>query len=139
MEEILASIRRIISDDEANGSAQESAQTTEYPAQVRREDADYEVADTQIIDDIARVLSGAGAPAGSEEDILDLTDLGGGDPIGIAVEELAVTEELVLDTEIYTETRTAVSFAAAFPPAYQDAYQDMAEAPRFCKNARNLE
>ena len=55
MEEILASIRRIISDDEAN-SAQQRATSSEYAEQVRVEDADYEAADTQMIDDIARVL-----------------------------------------------------------------------------------
>ena len=55
MEEILASIRRIISDDEAN-STQQRATSSEYAEQVRVEDADYEAADTQMIADIERAL-----------------------------------------------------------------------------------
>ena len=70
MEEILASIRRIISDDETN-LARRGA--TYAP---RREEASLEVsddeADTRIIDDIARVLSGGGRGE-AEDDILDLT------------------------------------------------------------------
>ena len=138
MEEILASIRRIISDDEANSSAQQTAKTAEYPGQIRPEDADYEAADTQIIDDIARVLSGGaaatsvptgGAPAANDDDILDLADLGGapseaaGEPIDVEmleVAELTVTEDMVVETEIYTEPRKAPSFAAAFPPSHQE-------------------
>ncbi len=70
MEEILASIRRIISDDEAK--AAESSPASSPEAKTSEFDAD---ADTKIIDDIARVLSGA-APAESaseDDDILDLT------------------------------------------------------------------
>ena len=65
MEEILASIRRIISDDEAN-STQQRATSSEYAEQVRVEDADYEAADTQMIADIERALGsvqGAAEPA----------------------------------------------------------------------------
>ena len=152
MEEILASIRRIISDDEANNSAQQTAKTAEFPGQIRPEDADYEVADTQIIDDIARVLSGGatpsnvppGAPAANDDDVLDLADLGGamseaaGEPIDVEmleVTELTVIEDMVAETEIPTEPRKAPSFAAAFPPSYQKttyqetSYQESAEAP----------
>jgi cell pole-organizing protein PopZ len=70
MEEILASIRRIISDDEAK--AAESSPASSPEAKTSEFDAD---ADTKIIDDIARVLSGAApAESGSEDDdILDLT------------------------------------------------------------------
>src|SRR5680860_1151424 len=73
MEEILASIRRIITDDEAG---QAKAQHATRQAQ---SDDDEGEADSQIIDDIARVLSGgAEAPANEEEEILDLTsELGG--------------------------------------------------------------
>jgi uncharacterized protein len=142
MEEILASIRRIISDDEANNSARQSATNAEDSGQVMPEDPDEEAADTQIIDDIARVLSGGSAPAGGDDDILDLTDPSGavseaaGEPIGFvatAAEELIVAEDLVLQTEVYTEARTPPNFAAAFPPAYQDvaeAPQEIAEAPQ---------
>ena len=59
MEEILASIRRIISDDEAESA--ESPPACSPEAEAAEVDAD---ADTKIIDDIARVLSGA-APADS--------------------------------------------------------------------------
>lgn len=70
MEEILASIRRIISDDEAKSAEASPASPPE--AKPSEFDAD---ADTKIIDDIARVLSGA-APAdiaSEDDDILDLT------------------------------------------------------------------
>lgn len=70
MEEILASIRRIISDDESNATQQSSAPLPEAGRSEVEEEAD-----TRIIDDIARVLSG-GAPAESateDDDILDLT------------------------------------------------------------------
>jgi cell pole-organizing protein PopZ len=75
MEEILASIRRIITDDEAG---QASAEKPAKKAQAEDESLEGE-ADNQIIDDIARVLSGGGeAPASEEEEILDLTaELGG--------------------------------------------------------------
>jgi hypothetical protein len=70
MEEILASIRRIITDDEAG---QASAEKPAQKAQAEDESLEGE-ADNQIIDDIARVLSGGGeAPASEEEEILDLT------------------------------------------------------------------
>ena len=61
MEEILASIRRIISDDEAN-STQQRATSSEYAEQVRVEDADYEAADTQMIADIERAWAVSEAP-----------------------------------------------------------------------------
>ena len=85
MEEILASIRRIISDDEAN-STQQRATSSEYAEQVRVEDADYEAADTQMIADIERALGGvqgAADPAPVDDDlddILDLTEPGGAAP-----------------------------------------------------------
>jgi cell pole-organizing protein PopZ len=62
MEEILASIRRIISDDEAN-SEQQRATSSEYAEQVRADDVDDGAADTQIIADIERALGGARASA----------------------------------------------------------------------------
>jgi cell pole-organizing protein PopZ len=70
MEEILASIRRIISDDEAKSTETPSASPSEAkPSEV---DAD---ADTRIINDIARVLSGGSTAESTtdDEDILDLT------------------------------------------------------------------
>ena len=88
MEEILASIRRIISDDESG--------TTQRKAPASRQDdeglegAEGE-ADDRIINDIARVLSGASQPpAEDEEEILDLTaELGG---LEIVEEELIFVE-----------------------------------------------
>jgi len=78
MEEILASIRRIITDDETG-----QARAPKPAQQAQQDDENLEgegEADNQIIDDIARVLS-AGAPAApvdEEEEILDLTaELGG--------------------------------------------------------------
>lgn len=76
MEEILSSIRRIITDDEAG---QATAQDAAPKAQAEDESLEGE-ADNQIIDDIARVLSGDSdqAPANEEEEILDLAaELGG--------------------------------------------------------------
>ena len=70
MEEILASIRRIISDDETNAARAR-------PASARQHDEDtVEVegeADDAIINDIARVLSESAPKVEDEEDILDLT------------------------------------------------------------------
>ena len=108
MEEILASIRRIISDDEQNPARKPAAAAA---PQSHQDDEGLEAvegeADDRIINDIARVLSGGAANAGApeapveaameeEEDILDLTaELGGLEP----VEEPMVAEvvEMVED------------------------------------------
>ena len=124
MEEILASIRRIISDDEAN-STQQRATSSEYAEQVRVEDADYEAADTQMIADIERALGsvrGAAEPAPVDDDlddILDLTEPGGTSPedVMMADERITVLEEILLETEIYEEPRPKLDFSAAFPPS----------------------
>ncbi|MGC1134284.1 MAG: hypothetical protein WA941_15765, partial [Nitrososphaeraceae archaeon] len=77
MEEILASIRRIISDDETGQAPPQRA------AQAQHEEENLEAegeADDRVIADIARVLSGGTSAAGvdEEEEILDLTsELGG--------------------------------------------------------------
>src|SRR4029453_10441622 len=91
MEEILASIRRIISDDETNAarprpaSAQQQEDETAETAEVEADDA--------IINDIARVLSESAPKVEDEEDILDLTaELGGAE----IVEEVLL-EEVVLE------------------------------------------
>ncbi|HEY6921254.1 MAG TPA: DUF2497 domain-containing protein [Methyloceanibacter sp.] len=102
MEEILASIRRIISDDEstsAKRSAAPQSQDDDEALELSEGEAEGE-ADDKIINDIARVLSG-GAPAPvdaieEEEDILDLTaELGGLEP----VEEEVQAVELVAEAE----------------------------------------
>ena len=133
MEEILASIRRIISDDEAS-STQQRATSSEYAEQVRVEDADYEAADTQMIADIERALGsvrGAAEPAPVDDDlddILDLTEPGGTSPedVMMADEPITVLEEIVLETEIYEEPRPKLDFGAAFPPSEPPA--EMAES-----------
>src|SRR6516165_8891252 len=101
MEEILASIRRIISDDESNSakrSAVPQSQDDDEALELSEGEAESE-ADDKIINDIARVLSGgAAAPveAAEEEDILDLTaELGGLEP----VEEEVEAVELVAEAE----------------------------------------
>ena len=68
MEEILASIRRIISDDESNSTQQVAppGRRDELRSEVEEE------ADTKIIDDIARVLSGGAAPGDEDDEILDV-------------------------------------------------------------------
>jgi cell pole-organizing protein PopZ len=71
MDEILASIRRIISDDDSN-STRAAAAPASVQAEARLDVADAE-ADTRIIDDIARVLSGGNPASAVEDDILDLT------------------------------------------------------------------
>lgn len=93
MEEILASIRRIISDDEQNSARQRSASASQQDEE-GLEAAEGE-ADDKIINDIARVLSGASQPAEAEEEeeILDLTaELGG---LEVVEEETIVLEEVV--------------------------------------------
>ena len=102
MEEILASIRRIISDDESNSakrSAVPQSQDDDEALELSEGEAESE-ADDKIINDIARVLSGgAAAPveaAEEEEDILDLTaELGGLE----LVEEEVEAVELVAEAE----------------------------------------
>ncbi|HET7211503.1 MAG TPA: DUF2497 domain-containing protein [Methyloceanibacter sp.] len=95
MEEILASIRRIISDDEQNAPRQR-------PASARQQDdesveASEGEADDRIINDIARVLSASAPKVEDEEDILDLTaELGGSEIFEeVLVEEVLVEEVLV--------------------------------------------
>src|SRR6478672_11374768 len=65
MEEILASIRRIISDDEAS-SVQQRATSSEYAEQVRADDTEDGAADTQMIDHLARALGGGAKPAAND-------------------------------------------------------------------------
>ncbi len=119
MEEILASIRRIISDDEAS-TAPQRATSAEYAEQVRADDTEDGAADTQMIDDIARVLSGSTPTASNDDDIEDILDLTEpGDPalgdVMMADEPVTVLEEVVLETEIYAEAPPKLDFAAAFP------------------------
>jgi cell pole-organizing protein PopZ len=115
MEEILASIRRIISDDEVKSAESPPASSPE--AKAAEVDAD---ADTKIIDDIARVLSG-GTPADSaseDDDILDLTkELS---ELQAVADETAALPELAYpaqaaETMILAETEIAEPDARADP------------------------
>src|SRR6185312_5561247 len=114
MEEILASIRRIITDDEQNQEKKPAAEAAQ--PQTHQDDEGLELveeADDQIISDIARVLSGganaapasAAAPAEAameeEDDILDLTaELGGLEPV-----EEPMDAEIVEMAELVAEAR----------------------------------
>ena len=126
MEEILASIRRIISDDEVS-TAQQHATSSEYAEQVRADDTENGTADAQMIDHLARALGGGATPAAANdddiEDILDLTEPGGSAAaeVMLADEPTSVLDEVVLETERYVETRPKLDFAAAFPPQEQRA------------------
>jgi len=124
MEEILASIRRIISDDESNLAPQLSAAPQSQDDDETLELSEGEVegeADDKIINDIARVLSG-GAPAPveaveEEEDILDLTaELGGLEPVE---EELQVVE-VVAEAEASAPEAEALAPEAEFQPEFRE-------------------
>jgi cell pole-organizing protein PopZ len=136
MEEIIASIRRIISEDEAGGTPQGATPAPEAEARAEAEpDGD---ADTQMIDDIARVLSGAGTPSGGagasrptgqaasppeEDDVLDLMDLGEAIPGTVEVAEYEV-KETVVET---TGPAAGPDFTAAFPSESPSVFEP--EAP----------
>src|SRR6478736_7589553 len=90
MEEILASIRRIISDDEAS-SVQQRATSSEYAEQVRADDTEDGAADTQMIDHLARALGSATPSAANDDDIDDILDLT--EPGGSASEDVMMADE----------------------------------------------
>jgi hypothetical protein len=119
MEEILASIRRIISDDEQSSTRQRNASASQ------QDDESLEVAegeaDDKIINDIARVLGAGTPPAEEEEDILDLTaELGG----------LEIVEETV-EVEVVAEVAPAVALAEPeiFQPAAETPEPQVEAAP----------
>jgi cell pole-organizing protein PopZ len=120
MEEILASIRRIISDDETNAararpaSAQQQEDETAETLEVEADDA--------IINDIARVLSESAPKVEDEEDILDLTaELGGTEIVEEVLLEEVVLEEVAAPVEtqpagfIPAEPRHEAAAAEAMP------------------------
>jgi uncharacterized protein len=131
MEEILASIRRVISDDESNSARQRAT----YPSDEDEErlEARNEEADTRIIDDIARVLSG-GAPADDGDDILELTkELGRPEFSEVDAETTAAPTEsgfipsgfipaapVNFQTDSYTAVAIARSDDAGFMPVADD-------------------
>ena len=115
MEEILASIRRIISDDESSTARQRTGPASQ------QDDEGLEAvegeADDAIINDIARVLSGSASAAEEEEDILDLTaELGG----------LELVEEPLADAEMI-EMVEVVEVIAEAPAPVEDATPAVAE------------
>src|SRR6266508_1442245 len=139
MEEILASIRRIISDDESSSARQHTAAPQSQEDDEALELSEGE-ADDKIINDIARVLSG-GAPAPveaveEEEDILDLTaELSGLEPVEemqageVVAEAEAAAPEPVFEPapEPEPEEESPHPEAEAFEP---EAEAEPAEAPQ---------
>ncbi len=142
MEEILASIRRIISDDESSSARQHTAAPQSQEDDEALELSEGE-ADDKIINDIARVLSG-GAPAPvapveaveEEEDILDLTaELSGLEPVEemqageVVAEAEAAAPEPVFEpaSEPEPEEESPQPEAEAFEP---EAEAEPAEAPQ---------
>ena len=96
MEEILASIRRIIADDDQGASRgrPDAAPVANEPVP---DSAEME-ADSQIIDDIARVLSG-GQGGGEEDEVLDLTRELGLTPLREESDQRAALDEPALQLD----------------------------------------
>jgi uncharacterized protein len=130
MEEILASIRRIISDDEQNPTRKPAAAAPQNDHDDEGLEATEGEADDRIINDIARVLSGGGgntaapeapveASMDEEEDILDLTaELGGLEPFEETLEAEVVDMVEVVAEDAPTETAAAETPAPeVFEPA----------------------
>ena len=107
MEEILASIRRIVSDDKASSPRQRAAPQSQ-PDEEGLDDAEGE-ADEEIINDIARVLKGSDSDAApvdaefEEEDFLVLTAELGGLEIVEDVEEIEDIEMIEVVAEAAPE------------------------------------
>jgi cell pole-organizing protein PopZ len=121
MEEILASIRRIISDDESS-TAKPRTNSASQQDDEGLGAAEVE-ADDKIINDIARVLSESGTAA-EEEDILDLTaELGGLEP----VEEPMIADELEM-VEVVAEAAPAEAIQPAPGPVQVAAPPPLPEA-----------
>ena len=137
MEEILASIRRIISDDEQNPTRKPAAAAPQNDHDDEGLEATEGEADDRIINDIARVLSGGGgntaapeapveASMDEEEDILDLTaELGGLEPV-----EETMEAEVVDMVEVVAEAAPAEAAAAETPPEVPEVFEP-APAPQF--------
>ena len=122
MEEILASIRRIISDDESSSAWQRTASASNRDEE-GLEAAEGE-ADDEIINDIARVLSGSAPAAEEEEDILDLTaELGGMEIVEetVSVEVLAeaAPAEAPFEAEAFQPAPAALEQPAELAPELQ--------------------
>lgn len=138
MEEILASIRRIIADDETTPGRQRAA--PEHQPEAENFDAADQPADTQIIDDIARVLSGSGQGGEPEDDILDLTKELGLTPVESEAPPAEQAEpepflEMLPDAELQADAPMALSDAdlsfeeAAAAPADDVSFEQPAPTP----------
>ncbi len=145
MEEILASIRRIISDDEANVTRQPGPAAQSRPVDEGLEGGEGEP-DDEIINDIARVLSNSGgaapqeAPAESadapedavqEDEILDLTAELGGLELVEEAEELELVEVVEEESPIElfnpAPARPAEFAASAEPEPEQASELELVE------------
>ena len=119
MEEILASIRRIISDDESSTARARTASAS--PQDDEGLEAAEGEADDRIINDIARVLSGSASAAEDEEDILDLTaELGGLEPVG---------EPVVAEVEVIEMVEMVAEAAPSEAPP-QEVFQPAPARPQ---------
>jgi cell pole-organizing protein PopZ len=125
MEEILASIRRIISDDDSN-STRGAAAPASVQSEARPDVADAE-ADTRIIDDIARVLSGGSPATAVEDDILDLTKEFG--PAEAVMEEAPIEAVTDFDAMIAASQPQSEAIVSSVETTY--AYQ----SPTFTADA----
>ncbi len=125
MEEILASIRRIISDDESS-TAQPSAASANQQGDESIEAPEAE-ADERLVSDIARVLSDTAPAVEDEEDILDLTaELGGPE----SVEEVELVETLEVAESVPPEPAiTPPPVAAEAPPPEPEAPAAVSQPP----------
>ncbi len=126
MEDILASIRRIIPDDEAG---QATPTKPGQKAQAEEETIEGE-ADNRIIDDIARVLGGSAEPANQDEEILNLTaELGGLEIVEDEVSESAETIEIVEVAEVLELEE--IEFVSTAPEPAEPAAPSAADVPAF--------
>ena len=128
MEEILASIRRIISEDEGQSPQQARRLKVDVCGRPGRRTPREGIADTQIIADIERVLAGASGPAElcrGRDSRPDRAGAAAEDLSPDVVEELAVIEVV---EEISIEPAPAPTFAQAFPPEAPDAAEPEAPA-----------
>ncbi len=112
MEEILASIRRIIADDDQG--APRAAPNAAPAANERESDSAEMEADSQIIDDIARVLSG-GQGGGEEDEVLDLTRELGLTPLPDESDQRAMDEPTLQLDEPALEMMTDAEFEVDGP------------------------
>jgi uncharacterized protein len=130
MEEILASIRRIISDDESSMAKQHT------PSASRQDEEGLEAAegeaDDKIINDIARVLSGSASAAEEEEEILDLTaELGGLEPVELEqpLPEDASMDEVVAEAPAVFQSGPQAAAAPAPEPVVEAPAPEPAAPP----------